>query len=119
VIGRAAGVAVESASGKDLGEGGTRMSGRIDWNIVTLGRVLGVVIIVLGIFLAALDATALRNSNFSSLGSHYRLRFFLHGVIDYLWRGGLVIVAAEIAARLGWGQDDEHEPTDESLPASD
>jgi multisubunit Na+/H+ antiporter MnhG subunit len=76
------------------------MNWKIDWNIVTLGRVIGVAIIIVGVVLAALDASA---SPDYSLGAHYKLRQFLNEAITFVWEGGLVIVAAEIADRFGWG----------------
>lgn len=76
------------------------MSGRIDWNIVTLGRLAGLGIIVAGIILAALDASALSDA---FVGSHAKVRYFLHDATGFAWKGGLVFAAAEIADRFGWG----------------
>jgi len=87
----------------------------IDWDIVTLGRVVGIAIIIVGIVLAALNANA--GTDYGQ-GSHYKLRAFFHGVVDYLWRGGLIIVAAEVAERIGWGRGDEQDVADENLSTS-
>ncbi len=80
------------------------MRGRIDWrnywNVVTLGRLIGLAIIVVGIVLAAFDASAAPDVG---QGSHYELRFFIRSAVGYVWQGGLVLVVAEIGDRFGWG----------------
>jgi uncharacterized membrane protein len=91
----------ESGNSKDLNEGGAGMNWKIDWNIVTLGRVLGLAIVIVGVVLAALDASA--STNVAAQGSHYKLREFFHDAIHFVWYGGLVIALAEVADRMGWG----------------
>jgi hypothetical protein len=94
---------------------------RIDWNVVTLLRIIGVAIIVVGVVLAALDASAIDNAltngtlGFRSARLHHApMRTFLREAIDYVWKGGLVLVAAEIADRLGWGS-----PGPDEVPSVD
>jgi uncharacterized membrane protein len=82
------------------------MNWKIEWNVVTLGRVLGVLIIIVGIVLAALDASATGGG--LSYGSHDKLRDFFHEAIQFVWYGGLVIALAEVADRMGWGSSAAH-----------
>ena len=57
------------------------MNWKIDWNIVTLGRVAGIMIMIVGIVLAALDASA--GADYGQ-GSHYKLRAFFHESIEFV-----------------------------------
>ena len=75
----------------------------IDWNIATLGRLFGITIIIAGIVLSALDASAFNFGAPSGAGSYFRFRFFLGYSIGFVWKGGLVFAGAEIADRFGWG----------------
>jgi hypothetical protein len=75
----------------------------IDWNIATLGRLFGITIIIAGIVLSALDASAFTLSPSSGADSYFRFRFFLAYSIGFAWKGGLVFAGAELADRFGWG----------------
>jgi len=73
----------------------------IEWNIVTLGRLAAIGIVVAGVVLAALDASAF-NLGPAHGDRWFRFRYFLGGAIGYAWLGGLIFAVAEIASRLGW-----------------
>ena len=94
-------------------------SGRVDWKLTTLVRVLGATVILGGISLTVWDARSvpggpilfLRNS--VAPGSK---RAITRSAIEYAWQGGLLILAAEIADRLSWrSRDDEATPPDGGL----
>jgi hypothetical protein len=69
-----------------------------DWNIATVGRLLAVAIIVVGVALSAWDAGAVS----ANTGiPHYKLRSFFSESLQYIWLGGLLLAIAEIAARFG------------------
>ncbi len=74
---------------------------QINWDVVTLGRVLGIAIIVAGTALVAWEASTFPD-NLLNQDSNQEWRYFLQRVLSYLGSGGLLIVAAEIADRLGW-----------------
>lgn len=75
------------------------------WDIVALGRSAGALVIVVGIIVSgwiALDDP----EGFTSFSA----RAFLLSVLNYTWTGGMLILVAEIAERLGWlGRDLEEE----------
>ena len=66
------------------------------FDIVTAGRIVGVLIIFVGIALSIWDAT----EAYPGAGMDFRWRFFLTGVLGRTGQGMLVILAAEIADRL-------------------
>jgi hypothetical protein len=68
-----------------------------------LARALGIAIILIGIAVAAWDAIELNEGNYSNFGSAGQFRYFLREAIQFTSAGGLVLVGAEIADRLGWG----------------
>jgi hypothetical protein len=93
------------------------VSMKIDWNVVTLGRVLGIAIILVGIVLAAWNARALHYP-VEYNGEHYKIRYFFSASIEYVWRGGFLLVAAEVADRLGWGtRSTSEEPATDEAPS--
>jgi hypothetical protein len=79
------------------------MTSRIDWNwtqnIVSFGRLLGAAIIVLGVLLAAWNATDVNEA--ARLGSYAALRGFIQESLLYIWYGGLVLIVAEIVGAVG------------------
>jgi hypothetical protein len=75
----------------------------IEWDIPTLGRLAGIAIIVAGIVLAMLDASAFDLRSTSGVGGWFRFRYFMLEATGFVWQGGLVFAAAEIADRLGLG----------------
>lgn len=78
-------------------------------NVVLSGRLLGAAIIVVGILLAAM--TAIDLDAYQAYGDHARLRYFIREALTYLWSGGLVLVVAELVARVG-GEDAAPWPVD-------
>lgn len=87
-------------------------SGRVDWKLTTLVRVLGATVIAGGISLAVWNARSIPAGNairgnavlgFSSYFQSGSKRTITREAIEYAWHGGLLILAAEIADRLGWG----------------
>jgi hypothetical protein len=74
-----------------------------DWNIATVGRLLAVAIIVVGVALSAWDAGAVS----ANTGiPHYKLRSFFSESLQYIWLGGLLLAIAEIAGGLGTMPED-------------
>jgi len=80
-----------------------RQFDRSDLNIVTLGRLAAVGMLVAGIILAMLDASAQGHL----VGSHGELRYFLAEATGYAWKAGLLFAAAELAGRFGWGREEK------------
>ena len=75
----------------------------IDWDIATGGRLAGVAIVIAGIVLAALDASAFDLSRARGVDSYFRFRYFLHYSLQFAWKGGLVFAGAGLVDRFGWG----------------
>ncbi len=94
------------------------MNRKLNVDIVTLGRVLGVVIIVVGFALSAWETIDLSGNPYYSDGA-VKLRYFLQRALAYLGSGGLLLVAAEIADRLGWGAGDDVPDGEEPLATQD
>ena len=67
-----------------------------DWDIVAIGRIVGVLIIVAGIALAFWDAFDIPNT----VSGDFQARIFLNGVLRWASSGFLIILAAGIAHRL-------------------
>ena len=66
--------------------------------IVVLGRLAGVIVIVGGVALSAWYAFDLPSGEY--LGTDFKVRYVLESSLRYLASGGLLVVAAEVAARL-------------------
>jgi hypothetical protein len=82
--------------------------------IVTSAKVAGTVIIFVGLGLTIWEIADFDSGISGDLGE-YRARFFIRSMLSYLASGGLLIIAAEIADRLGWGagadEDDPGQPS--------
>jgi len=81
------------------------------WNIVGLGRAAGIIVIVAGLGLSAWNVLDVDNFGSQRL-TEVRIRFFLQGVISYIASGGLLILAAEVADRLGWQAGESEQETE-------
>ena len=68
--------------------------------IVLLGRLAGLVVIAGGVALSAWYALDFPAGG-EYLGTDFKVRYFLESSLRYLASGGLLVVAAEVAARLG------------------
>ena len=68
-----------------------------DWDIVAIGRIVGVLIIVAGIALAFWDALDIPAG---AVSRDFQARIFLNGVLRWASSGFFIILAAEIAHRL-------------------
>jgi hypothetical protein len=100
------------------------MNQRTNLKVIVIGRMLGLVIIVLGIGVSAWDALDLPSFSYSvgilyvlfppwdilgfllsfaPAGGGYKLRLFLHGLLASLQSGAVLFIVAEIAARVGSG----------------
>ena len=82
-------------------------------NAITFGRAAGFAIILLGVALSAWNAIDFDNIGISGGATEFRIRYFLQGALAYLGSGGLLIVAAEIADRLGWGEISSEQDVDD------
>jgi hypothetical protein len=85
-------------------------TGGVDWNVATLLRVLGVAVIVGGIGLSVWDGRIGLSGTFAfSRNSVYSgsKRAITRSAIEYAWQGGLLVLAAEVADRIGWGRGEE------------
>ena len=82
------------------------------WDIATLGRVAGLTIIVVGVVLATWELSGYPDG----LPTDDRVRFFLRSVLSWGASGMFVIMAAEIAHRVGrreeWDEDNGWEGLD-------
>ncbi len=87
------------------------------WDFVTLGRMAGLAIITVGFALAAWDVIEAEDD--FGLGKARLFRTFLSQALSWLQAGVIVILVAEIAARLGpnWFEPDYDE--EESQAESD
>ena len=65
-------------------------------DIVALGRIVGMLILVVGVALTIWDVADL-----GEFGAEQQFRVFLRGVLSWAASATLVILAAEIADRLG------------------
>jgi len=85
--------------------------GRIDWRVPTLLRVLGLTVIAGGIGLTVWNARSVPHGFTLYPKSVYfgSKRALARDALEFAWRGGLLIVAAELADRLGWGGQSEDE----------
>ena len=75
------------------------MNWKINWDIVLLGRILGLAIIVGAILLAALDASTA--SAGLGVASHQKLRQFLQETLFLSAYGVIILAATEVAESLG------------------
>jgi hypothetical protein len=64
-------------------------------DVVMLARLVGLAIIVIGFLFTIWDATDLGYATKSQ-----SFRFFIENTLEWVFRGGVLIVAAEIAGRL-------------------
>ena len=85
------------------------------WDIAILGRVAGLTIIVVGVVLATWELSGYPDG----LPTDDRVRFFLRSVLSWGASGTLVIMAAEIAHRVGRREGWDEEDGWEELEAGD
>jgi hypothetical protein len=71
-----------------------------NWNVVLLGRVVGALIIAVGVGFSAWEAVEFGNRGFVEQDAGYEFRLFVLRSLEYVGTGILVIMAAEIAHRL-------------------
>jgi hypothetical protein len=97
--------------------------GRIDWRVPTLLRVLGLTIIAGGIGLVVWNARSvppvLSLLSFTTVNNSGWKRAAARSALEFAWRGGLLIVAAALAERLGWrGGEEERAVATFAAPAA-
>ena len=87
--------------------------GRIDWHDTQLLRRLGIAIATIGISVTVWNLVELNAPDASSTS-----RLFIQGVIAAAWQGGMLVLAAEVAERVGWrGREDGPEEVAAEVPA--
>jgi hypothetical protein len=91
---------------------------RFDWNLTDLVRAMALLVLGGGIGLAVWGAMTRLPDNIDFFGnspSPYFLskRAAAHLALDYAWRAGFLLLAAEIADRLGWRYAGEEDPLEE------
>lgn len=90
---------------------------QINWDVVALGRVLGALVILIGTGLAAWAIIDTEGGFIADTAD--KIRYFLQFSLSYWASGGLLIVAAEIADRLGWGGREEPPGEEAALAPTD
>ena len=80
-----------------------------DWNVVTLGRIVGMLIVVAGIGLALWDALDVPYQ----VSGGFQPRLFFNSVLRWSASGFFIILAAEIADRLGSAGEEATEDVEE------
>ena len=81
-------------------------------SIVTFGRAAGIMVILVGIGLSAWNVLDFGDIGFRG-GNDVKIRYFLQSVLSYVASGGLLVLAAEVADRLGWGEVSSEQDADD------